>query len=80
MNGTLGRTARLDAWRFLLLCVGVSIELARYCFANNALNGGLCFSSESTSCCSCGSIEKLIRFILYVCFFAKTLGLSCDIV
>ena len=35
----LGRTAGLDTWPFFLLGVGVSLELARYCLANNALNG-----------------------------------------
>ena len=53
----IGRTARLDAWPFLLLCVGVSLELARCCLANNALNGSLFSPSESTLCCSRGYIE-----------------------
>ena len=40
----LGRTASLDARRFFLLCVCVFLlELARCCFANNALNDGVIF-------------------------------------
>ena len=67
----IGRTARLDAWPFLLLCVGVSLELARCCLANNALNGSLFSPSESTLCCSRGYIEKLPRLRLYASVFCE---------